>query len=74
MSQTINATFEDGVLKPSQPLQLPAHAHVRITIEVIDQDTERQSEEKLAALEDLWQGSRVHAGERLTRDQLHERR
>jgi predicted DNA-binding antitoxin AbrB/MazE fold protein len=33
--QTITATFEDGVLKPAQPLNLPAHAEVRITIELM---------------------------------------
>jgi predicted DNA-binding antitoxin AbrB/MazE fold protein len=33
--QTINATFEDGVLKPLQPLNLPAHAQVRLTIELV---------------------------------------
>jgi predicted DNA-binding antitoxin AbrB/MazE fold protein len=32
---TITATFEDGVLKPAQPLDLPAHAQVRLTIEVL---------------------------------------
>jgi predicted DNA-binding antitoxin AbrB/MazE fold protein len=33
--QTITATFEDGVLKPTQPLDLPAHAEVRVTIELV---------------------------------------
>lgn len=33
--QTITATFEDGVLKPRQPLDLPAHAEVRVTIELL---------------------------------------
>lgn len=33
--QTILATFEDGVLKPTQPLDLPAHADVRLTIELL---------------------------------------
>jgi predicted DNA-binding antitoxin AbrB/MazE fold protein len=33
--QTITATFEDGVLKPTQPLNLPAHAEVRVTIEML---------------------------------------
>ncbi|HTU89146.1 MAG TPA: antitoxin family protein [Gemmataceae bacterium] len=33
--QTIIATFEDGVLKPAQPLDLPAQTQVRITIEVL---------------------------------------
>ena len=32
---TITATFEDGVLKPAQPLNLPAHAEVRVTIELL---------------------------------------
>lgn len=33
--QTITATFEDGVLRPAQPLKLPAHAEVRLTIELL---------------------------------------
>jgi len=33
--QTITATYEDGVLKPTQPLNLPAHAEVRVTIELV---------------------------------------
>ncbi len=33
--QKINATFEDGVLKPAHPLDLPPHAEVRLTIELV---------------------------------------
>ena len=33
--QTITATFEDGVLKPTQPLDLRPQAQVRITIEIL---------------------------------------
>ena len=33
--QTITATFEDGVLIPKHPLELPAHAEVRLTIELL---------------------------------------
>jgi predicted DNA-binding antitoxin AbrB/MazE fold protein len=33
--QTITATFEDGVLKPTEPLNLPPHAEVRVTIELL---------------------------------------
>jgi predicted DNA-binding antitoxin AbrB/MazE fold protein len=33
--QTITATFEDGVLKPAQPLDLPPHAELRVTIELL---------------------------------------
>jgi predicted DNA-binding antitoxin AbrB/MazE fold protein len=33
--QTNTATFEDGVLKPTQPLNLPPHSEVRVTIELL---------------------------------------
>ncbi len=33
--QTITAIYADGVLKPAQPLDLPANAAVRITIELL---------------------------------------
>jgi uncharacterized protein (DUF433 family) len=34
--QTITAIFEDGVLKPAQALNVPAHAQVRLTVELCD--------------------------------------
>jgi predicted DNA-binding antitoxin AbrB/MazE fold protein len=40
--QTITATFEDGVLKPTQPLNLPDHAHVRVTVELVERSDEDQ--------------------------------
>ena len=33
MAITVEATYEDGVLKPKQPLPLKEHEEVRITIE-----------------------------------------
>jgi predicted DNA-binding antitoxin AbrB/MazE fold protein len=33
MSLSILATYENGVLKPEQPLPLPEHTQVRVTIE-----------------------------------------
>ena len=33
--QTITATFEDGILKPEQPLDLPQQTQVRLTIEIL---------------------------------------
>jgi predicted DNA-binding antitoxin AbrB/MazE fold protein len=33
MSLTIEAIYENGMLKPTRPLPLPEHAKVRITIE-----------------------------------------
>ena len=72
MIQTITATFEDGVLKPTQPLFLPEHAQVRVTIEPLEGDA--QKAQRLAALERLLRLAKVHTGEHLTRDELHERR
>jgi predicted DNA-binding antitoxin AbrB/MazE fold protein len=72
--QTITATFEDGVLKPAQPLNLPDHAQVRLTVEILDQGEQKmRNQEALAALEELWKISKVHS-KLLTRDELHERR
>jgi predicted DNA-binding antitoxin AbrB/MazE fold protein len=74
MSQSITATFEDGVLKPDQPLRLPAHARVRLTVDSLEQEPVG-SEDAWAELEELWKEATVDSGgERLTRDQLHERR
>jgi hypothetical protein len=33
MALTIEAVYEDGVLKPAQPLPLKEHEKVRITVE-----------------------------------------
>jgi predicted DNA-binding antitoxin AbrB/MazE fold protein len=33
MTITIDATYEDGVLKPAEPLPLSEHAQVRLTVE-----------------------------------------
>jgi predicted DNA-binding antitoxin AbrB/MazE fold protein len=69
--KTITAIFEDGVLKPSQPLKLAEHAQVRITVEPLEASS--QKAEKLAALEALWRITKRHS-EHLTREDLHERR
>jgi predicted DNA-binding antitoxin AbrB/MazE fold protein len=69
--QTLTAIFENGVLKPTLPLDLPEHMRVRITIEPLPTDS--QKAEKLAELEALWRISRPHS-EGLTREELHERR
>jgi predicted DNA-binding antitoxin AbrB/MazE fold protein len=36
MTLTVQAIYEDGVLKPTQPLPLTEHEKVRITIEPAD--------------------------------------
>jgi predicted DNA-binding antitoxin AbrB/MazE fold protein len=74
--KTITAIFENGVLKPTQPLDLPDHAQVRLTVEQLDLDEQtRRNQETLAALEFLWKNVSICSKEpHLTRDQLHERR
>ncbi len=75
MVQVIAATFEDGVLKPDEPLQLPPHSRVRLVVEPLQLDAERQRQAAWAAMEQLWRQSKIDSGgERLTREQLHERR
>jgi len=78
MTQTIIATFEDGVLKPAQPLHLPEHTQVRITIQPLRDEIQREweatKEQRLAAIEGLMRAAKPHPGPHLTREQLHERR
>jgi predicted DNA-binding antitoxin AbrB/MazE fold protein len=45
MSIIIEAIYEDGVLKPSEPLPLQEHAKVRVTIEAPEQEGVRASVE-----------------------------
>jgi predicted DNA-binding antitoxin AbrB/MazE fold protein len=74
MSQTILATFEDGVLRPEQRLDLPPHARVRLTVTLVAEETQA-IDDSWKELEELWKEASVDSGsERLTRDQLHERR
>ena len=41
MTVAVEAIYEDGLLRPLQPLALPEHAHVRISVETMDTDPER---------------------------------
>jgi len=72
MVHTITPIFEDGVLKPAQPLDLPKHPQVRLTVEPLG--TGLTTDEILAALDDLVRLANPHPGPHLTRDELHERR
>jgi predicted DNA-binding antitoxin AbrB/MazE fold protein len=73
MSQIVTATFEDGMLKPDAPLNLPQRARVRLFVEPLDELT-GDSRKVWAELEQLWDEVSVDTqGARMTRDQLHER-
>jgi predicted DNA-binding antitoxin AbrB/MazE fold protein len=70
MGQIITATFENGMLKPDTPLDLPSGSKVRLVVEPVDPDQAAWEE-----LEKLWETASVDSGGKLmTRDELHERR
>jgi len=75
MVQIVAATFKDGVFKPDERPALSDSARVRLVVETIDGDESSQRrEESWTALQRLWSNSNFNSGgQRLTRDQLHER-
>jgi predicted DNA-binding antitoxin AbrB/MazE fold protein len=73
MSQVITAIFENGMLRPEQPLDLPSGARVRVCLEPIEPQAEL--DKAWEEWDKLCDETRLSAGaSRLTRDQLHERR
>jgi predicted DNA-binding antitoxin AbrB/MazE fold protein len=82
MSQTITATFVDGVLKPDEPLDLPAGARVRLIVEPVVTPSPEEADKVWAELENLGDEFdrisdeiSVDSGGKLpTRDELHDRR
>jgi hypothetical protein len=78
MVQIVAATFKDGVFKPDQRPALSDSARVRLVVETIDSggasDELARREESWSALQRLWNSSRFNSGgDRLNRQQLHER-
>ncbi len=76
MTQFFTATFEDGVLKPHEPLSLLPHCRVRVAVEPLeDEETQLRRRQAWETIERLWRESTLDSGgERLTREQLHQRR
>jgi len=57
MTTAVEAIYEDGLLRPLQPLHLPEHTRVMVSVETLENDAERaawlaQSERRLAAVWD----------------------
>jgi hypothetical protein len=74
MIQTTSATYEDGVFRPDDLLPLAPKSRVRLVIEPLPCAAQSKSE-KWAEIEDLWRRTSIDSGgEKLTREQLHERR
>ena len=68
------ATVVDGSLKLDDPLDLPEQSRVEITVAPIAKDVDRKLE-ALRKFRDLSDATPLFGdAERLTRDQLHERR
>jgi predicted DNA-binding antitoxin AbrB/MazE fold protein len=76
MIQITAATFEDGVFKPDERLDLLPHTRVRLVVEPLPEDGDTlRRQQAWEAVERLWQQSTIDShGERLSRAQLHERR
>lgn len=55
MPQHINAIFENGVLKPLEPLHLPDQARVRVSVVKAEGSvSEEKAKAQQAALQNLW--------------------
>lgn len=56
MSTTIEAIYEDGLLRLANPLPLPNHARVTVTVQTQETDTERHEWLKISevALTKTW--------------------
>ncbi|MHB1422706.1 MAG: antitoxin family protein [Gemmataceae bacterium] len=75
MSHVIAATFENGVFKPDKQPDLPPQTRVRLTFEPLDQTELTRRAQAWDALQRLWESSTINShGQRLIREQLHERR
>jgi predicted DNA-binding antitoxin AbrB/MazE fold protein len=74
MSQVVSATVENGALKPDRDLGLASGTKVRVTVESCD-GAIAQAKAACDELDQLCDDFPIDSqGNRLTRDQLHERR
>lgn len=74
MTTSITAIYDHGIFRPETPVTLPEGTRVTLTVDIDDQERQKRRE----AVEELLRLSEEigfdSGGERLTRDQLHERR
>ncbi|HUE71485.1 MAG TPA: antitoxin family protein [Pirellulaceae bacterium] len=74
MTTSISAIFDHGVFRPEAPVELPEGTRVTLTIDVASEERRKRQE----AVEELLRVSAEigfdSGGQRLTRDELHERR
>ncbi len=73
MNQIIHARFEDGVLKPEDPLDLPPNARVRLVV-VSMSEPGSESAAGWREIEQVWCDVDIDScGPPPTRDELHDR-
>jgi predicted DNA-binding antitoxin AbrB/MazE fold protein len=75
MSHIIAATFDNGVFTPDKRLDLPPQTRVRLIVEPLDPTELTRRAQAWDALQRLWENTTINShGQRMTREQLHERR
>lgn len=72
--QIIHATFEDGLLRPEEALNLPPHTRVKLIVEPADTFRPPTEEEFDEFERDIDANSVTSHEPLLTRDELHDRR
>jgi predicted DNA-binding antitoxin AbrB/MazE fold protein len=65
--------YEDGVIRPSQPLDLPEHTRVRGTIETPSRSQAKAGDPFVEFRKARADGAVRLGGQRFTRDELHDR-
>jgi len=74
MTQVLTATFDNGILRPDEPLLLSPGERVRLILEPLNA-AQRDHAVAWEEFEKLCEEAPIHSGgERMTRDELHERR
>ena len=74
MTQVVNAIYEDGALRPLDPVHLEEHQHVRVTVETLDGDASNDRGTELQRLlHRLEKSTFSYCGSLPKRYELHER-
>ena len=68
-----NAVIENGVIRPDEPLNLPEHTRLRVTVEAVATGAEKK-QKTVRSLREIRELGLVNSGGvKFSRDELHER-
>ena len=74
MIDVIEATYQGGVFKPDRQPALNDRTRVRLVVEAVSGAPDLATQQSWTTLEHLWKNSTFDSqGDRLSRDELHER-